>query len=55
MKWEYCTEVKNLVHTEVEWENDLNYLGRQGWELICVTAESPSANRIAYFKRALKK
>lgn len=72
IKWEYMTLSDNedvskedaeldLVSEKAAWVAKLNKLGKEGWELVCVTSASNlpfelygAQPSLAYFKRKIK-
>jgi hypothetical protein len=47
--WEYKQVTRNLSKENIPSEEELNKLGKDGWELVCVLKDSPLA--YFYFKR----
>ena len=47
--WQYKQVVRNLSRESAPGEEELNKLGKEGWELIAIMQDSPMA--YFYFKR----
>ena len=47
--WEYKQVVRNLADSKIPTEDELNALGKDGWELVTVLANA--GHLLLYFKR----
>jgi hypothetical protein len=52
MKWEYREKPLDPCYP-IEWTEQLNNLGRDGWELVCVLPQHEGTWHQAIFKRPI--
>ncbi len=50
---EYCCIWKGLS-TDERWNDEMNLLGQDGWELVAVTGTTTEEHPRAYFKRKIE-
>lgn len=50
-QFEYTFILKYNTTSDEEWEEDMDDLGKEGWELVTITPETERYLPTAYFKR----
>lgn len=54
MKYEYCQIYKGEQMSDIDWLEQINNFGQEGWELVAIVPETEFNTEKAYFKKVIK-